>query len=770
MTTITFVRTLQGIERIENYEDISAYKRTCENRRSIYEKLPDDRPIKLYMDFDFKKKHAVDGAEIDDVTEQLIDLTKKHIQKELYELGIRTEPQFASKSSTQIENSIISFHLICKNYKMTKKEQRVFFERVQNSIESDKETCWRRDYLEALPSSNFIDFTVYDRNRFLRSTYSTKPDERRHFEILEGSFEDTVISYDNCNATTITIPIPEKPVKKSNYTPSGIESEEISAYLDAGLFKSLADDYKTWTEMGFAIYGVCGEEGLPLFLRFSSLCAEKYDEYDCTAWYERLEPRNDGRGMGSIKFLAKLENPKEYERISKIIANKKIEQERDEVSRMVSEHNANEYTKWKSTFEKEWCKIRDTSTFIRKYNLNDKMIMVMQNESGLVTAYKHECYFKLDENGKKKRMSFISEWLLDQNMRCYDSMDSIPPPLICPPTVFNTWVDSPYESQKILPDDPDFDIEAVKTFTEHIEILSGRNKETFDYVINWVAQSIQRPAEKMGVALNFISSQGVGKNIFTDALTRLYGGTNKKLETSQPERDVWGSFNEGLLDAFLIVLSETDKRNSVGHDGKIKALITDETMTINPKGKKGFPMQSYHRVIQNSNNEDPTMTSKDDRRNVIIRCSDEMRGNKEYFDNLISAINRPNAMRSIYWSFKVLDISGFKRGTRIETAYHTDIIEHNANPLDLFMMWIVENNTGVLELSSVELLGMFVQWKEQCRFKFGENMNVLSLIKKISLQLKLPAGAFEVKKGRLGNSRLIDTEILANHYHGDIEE
>ena len=64
-----------------------------------------------------------------------------------------------------------------------------------------------------------------------------------------------------------------------------------------------------------------------------------------------------------------------------------------------------EYDEWKTTFEKEWCKIRDTSTFIRKYNLNDKMIMVMQNESGLVTAYKHECYFKLDENGKKKRMS-----------------------------------------------------------------------------------------------------------------------------------------------------------------------------------------------------------------------------------------------------------------------------------------------------------------------------------------------------------------------------
>jgi len=429
-----------------------------------------------------------------------------------------------------------------------------------------------------------------------------------------------------------------------------------------------------------------------------------------------------------------------------------------------------EYTEWKSTFESEWCKIKNVSGFIRKYKNNGKTSLIMQNESGLLTAYKHECFFKTDENGKQKRVSFINEWILDPNMRCYDAMESIPPPLICPPNIFNTWIDSPYESQEIHPDDPDFDLDAVKLFTRHIELLSGNNREAFEYVINWVAQSIQRPAEKMGVALNFISDQGVGKNIFTDVLAQLYGSESKKLETSQPERDVWGPFNELLLDAYLIVLSETDKRNSIGHDGKIKAIITDAVVTINPKGKRGFPLNSYHRIIQNSNNEDPTITSKDDRRNVIIRCSDEMRGNTEYFDTLVSALSKPNALRSIYWTLKTLDISNFKRGHRIETAYHADLVEHNENPLDVFMKWIVENNTGVLRLKSVELMSMFMRWKEETRFKFGENMNVLSLVKKISLQLKLPTGAFESSHTKIGNVRLIDTEKLAIHYFGEVQD
>lgn len=432
------------------------------------------------------------------------------------------------------------------------------------------------------------------------------------------------------------------------------------------------------------------------------------------------------------------------------------------------EEVVDEYTEWKHTFELEWCKIKNVSTFVQKTTINGRTSLVLQNESNLIVSYKHECYFKTDEKGKQKRVSFINEWILDSTMRCYDAMESIPPPLKCPDNIFNTWIDSLYESQEIQDDDPEFDLDAVTLFTHHLELLSGNNREAFEYVINWVAQSIQRPAEKMGVALNFISDQGVGKNIFTDILAKLYGG--KKLETAQPERDVWGPFNELLLDSYLIVLSETDKRNSIGHDGKIKAIITDDIVTVNPKGKKGFALNSYHRIIQNTNNEDPTTTSKSDRRNVIIRCSDEMKGNTEYFTTLLNAMQRPMALRSIYWTLKRLDISEFKKGYKIETQYHTDLMEHNENPLDLFMKWIVENNTGVLKLKPVELMQMFLQWKEETRFKFGENMNVLSLVKKISLQLKLPEGAFESSHTRMGNVRTIDTEKLAIHYYGPVPE
>jgi phage/plasmid-associated DNA primase len=72
-----------------------------------------------------------------------------------------------------------------------------------------------------------------------------------------------------------------------------------------------------------------------------------------------------------------------------------------------------------------------------------------------------------------------------------------------------------------------------------------------------------------------------------------------------------------MANTFLVILSETDKRNSYGADGKIKGLITDAPLVINPKGKDAFEIISYHRVVQLTNSADPVKTSKDDRRNWI---------------------------------------------------------------------------------------------------------------------------------------------------------
>lgn len=428
------------------------------------------------------------------------------------------------------------------------------------------------------------------------------------------------------------------------------------------------------------------------------------------------------------------------------------------------------YSEWKEKFETEYCKIKNQAIFVRKYEQNGKSMIVLQKENELVTAWKHESYIGIDEKGKEKRITFIDQWLKDGEMQCYDDMECIPPPLVCPPNIFNLWTPSPYESQRITKDDPAFNLNAVEAFAKHIFTLCGNNVEIYEYVCNWIAHSIQKPAEKFGVALNFISKQGVGKNIFTDTLGSLYGGLSKILDTAQPERDVWGDYSELMINAFLVVLSEVDKRNAHGSDGRIKKLITDTTVPINPKGKTKFSMNSFHRFILLTNDVDPVVTSEEDRRNVIIRCSDENKGKSEYFTTLLETLRSPNALRSIYWSFKCMDISEFTVGRYITTAYHAEIFTHNEKPLVGFMRWFVEkySSDDMVELSTAQLMSDFTTWRHENRYRFGENMNSAVLIKKLKLEHNIPEDYMIVRHTMHGNTREYNIPELRRLFLPDI--
>ena len=135
-------------------------------------------------------------------------------------------------------------------------------------------------------------------------------------------------------------------------------------------------------------------------------------------------------------------------------------------------------------------------------------------------------------------------------------------------------------------------------------------------MLNWFAHLLQKPAQK-STHLIITGKQGTDKTIALSPIKKIMGGGY--FESTQPERDVWGSFNPIMASSLLVVLSETDKRNSYGADGRIKALITDPEITINDKGIKPFVVKSFHRFITPTNSFDPVKMEDGDRRNMIIK-------------------------------------------------------------------------------------------------------------------------------------------------------
>lgn len=430
-----------------------------------------------------------------------------------------------------------------------------------------------------------------------------------------------------------------------------------------------------------------------------------------------------------------------------------------------------EYLSWKAGFEAEWCKIRNTSTFVkRQYDLNGNFhSFVFKTKSDLITAYEEFSFTVIDQFNKPKKYKCITTWLSDPSLRTYEYAQVIPPPLVCPANVFNLWNPFKYLNQPIEETHADYDSNFVELFETHLRIMCNHDDNVFNYVLNWISHAFQFPAIKPESALTFVGGQGAGKSTLSQVIGELMGA-GKKYESSRPERDVWGNFNAPMLSAYLVILTEFD-RNSYGLAGEreLKKLITDgatdEGMTISQKGKDSFTVNSFHRIWMDSNTLDCVNTSADDRRNVIVNVSDEMKGNTQYFETFYTAFKRPHATRSLFWYLYRRDISQWNPRDIVRTQFHEIIIESRVNPIVDFITTFVNkyHEEDSYQTTVPDLLEDFLQWRRSMNIKFGENMNGLSLLKQIKLSKAFPLDCLTTRRSRFCNFQVFDIRRIREH-------
>jgi sporulation protein YlmC with PRC-barrel domain len=386
-------------------------------------------------------------------------------------------------------------------------------------------------------------------------------------------------------------------------------------------------------------------------------------------------------------------------------------------------------------------------------------------ETSITTSYRHLKFYqpkynKDNEFTGMEAKPFIKAWFEDVTMKTYEDMAIYPPPLKCPDTIFNLW--KPFEITKYKGDYLK-DEEGLEMFKNHIKILCGNDDNVKEYIINWVAQMFQYPATKT-IIPTFISKEGAGKGSLLELLCRLMGFT-KTLVTTTPSRDVWGSFNGLMSENFLVNLNEMSKKETLDSEGKIKGLITDPQLTINKKGIDSYTLISFHRFIITTNNEDPMKTKKDDRRNIIIRSSDEKCNDKEYFKNLREKLENINVMRTIY--DYLMDIKGLHDFHSIpmpKTAYQEDMKEQNRCFYDCWVEDYIRKyeNEKVenLELKGDSQYKLFKEWCSANGITFETSSIKMSLgIKRLNIE-----GIKTGVQKRDGNYTQYNINKLKKHY------
>lgn len=366
-------------------------------------------------------------------------------------------------------------------------------------------------------------------------------------------------------------------------------------------------------------------------------------------------------------------------------------------------------------FEKQHAKIINKNIFVKQLN-NDNIIMSKQQ---LRTSYEHFTYEKTKDDGTIKVHNFINDWLINNpDQRCYDDMGIYPTGVTCPEHVLNLWRKFDME----LVDEYSEMIEERNFVLNHIKILCGNDDKVYDYLIKWIAQMIQYPAVK-STCPTFISKEGGGKGTFIRLMTKMLG-QSKVYETTSPSRDVWGDFNENMANTFLICLNELSKKETSESEGRIKGLITDPKLTINKKGVSKYEIDSFHRFIITTNNEEPINTSKDDRRKFIIRSSDELCENKDYFEKIYKYLEDVNVVKTCYEYFKCIpDMHSFGKIPIPVTEYHNDLKEESISPIELWLKDFVYENADKKEikLKACDVFNCFNDWILEMKIKYECN-------------------------------------------------
>ncbi len=382
--------------------------------------------------------------------------------------------------------------------------------------------------------------------------------------------------------------------------------------------------------------------------------------------------------------------------------------------------NENRYEDMKVEFEKKHAKIIENSCFVM---INDEQSVILLSESSLITSYRHLHYLKLVDKGdyvKHEKTSFIQDWLHDPCQRIYNRMDCYPDNENCPENVFNLWI--PFSAETWTGHKKQ-NKRAVIDFIKHCYILSGNDSNIlFKVLLPFLAHMIQYPDQKSFV-LNLISKQGSGKGTLIEIMTKILGNI-KVLETQKPLRDVFGNFNALMKSSFLVCLDEVKKKDMIEVQGEYKGLVTEGTININLKGKDSFPLKSYHRFISTSNNDDSMPTQEGDRRNKIIRSSDELCiGNKEWHDKMHAHINDENAMWSIYQYLKNLkDVPRkFDVLSLPNSDYQGVIQEASREYIDLWLESFVREQCESPQPNGYDSQFLFENWLE---FAAVEHINI----------------------------------------------
>ena len=339
----------------------------------------------------------------------------------------------------------------------------------------------------------------------------------------------------------------------------------------------------------------------------------------------------------------------------------------------------------------------------------------------------------LEATGKLQKigaMPVAPWWLAQPSRRQFDGLDLVPNgPAILRGNRLNLW-----RGWGVEPKEGDW-----SKLRHHMwVVLANEEKRSDDYIVRWITWKYQNAGEPPEVALNFKGKKGTGKGAFMYSMLKVFGPHG--MEVHNPLH-LTGKHNKHLQNRLLVCADEAVWAGDKQAERALKGMVTERTLTIEPKQVDMFVWPNKLGIIQSTNEKWVVPASWDERRYAVFEVNPIHMQQRKYFEALFREIDEGGAAAMLYDLLRV-DLEGWH--PRYDIPQTAALVDQKVQSLDgLEQWWFAKLNTGETPTPQVKnprwvLAGKLLDevMRHNARAKYVTEIELANFLKKVGCQHK----------------------------------
>jgi hypothetical protein len=226
-----------------------------------------------------------------------------------------------------------------------------------------------------------------------------------------------------------------------------------------------------------------------------------------------------------------------------------------------------------------------------------------------------------------------------------------------------------------------------------IDVNCNGDAEAAEYFLKYCALAVQKPWVNPRTAIAIIGDQGSGKGtLINDTILKLTENS-VSLKDLKP---ITGEFNNILKDAFFVCLDECSFGGDIKEANLLKTFISEDRRLINEKYKGLYTVDSYTKTFILSNNDYIVNVEETDRRYVVLRANNKLRGKFKWFANYQKWLNNGGYEAIMNYLLYQVDITDFNP---LDIPKTEEKVELQLRSADLPTKFIRELLEGMINFS-----------------------------------------------------------------------